>query len=252
MVSMNLQNKIVCLTGATGGIGSALATALHAAGAHLILLGRDADKLALQGQALRQQADGQVTTYTCDLTDPTDRARIIKKLLTDLPHLDILINNAGIGYYDNLPEIESQEWYASYELNVHTPLFLTQGLLPLLQKSPESRVVNIGSLAGYLPKAGRATYNSTKFALRGLTLCLAEEYQGRNPQFTHIALDSVMTPFGPWTLAQKAAKAENGKVYLTPEWTAQTLVNILETPDIETEYCLSTAKYPIGTWLHPE
>lgn len=222
-----------------------MASALYQAGARLILLGREPEKLAREGQALQAQ------TYACDLTDPNDRTRVIKQLLREVSSIDILINNVGIGYYDNLPEIESKEWYDSYELNVHTPLFLTQGLLPLLLKSPQSYVMNIGSLADYVPRAGRASYNSTKFALRGLTLCLAEEYKGKNLGFIHVALDSVMTPFGPWTLAQKAAKAENGKVYLTPEWTAKTLVEMLQEPAPQTEYCLSTTPHPLGAWRHP-
>lgn len=242
---MDLKSKTVLITGATGGIGSVLTSKFAAAGAHLILLGRDENKLANLGQPLG------ATTYVCNLADKESRQETIHKITSNHSHMDILVNNAGIGYYDNLDEIDSAEWYESYELNVHAPLFLTKGLLSLLQRSSQSLVMNIGSVAGYTSKPGRSTYNSTKFALRGMTLCLAIEYSGKNPQFTHIALDSVMTAFGPWTMEQKKDKAANGKVYLDPDWVGSQLIEIAQKQAWDSEYTLSTLDYGFGTWLKP-
>ena len=142
---MNLKDKTIVITGATGGIGSVLSQKLKDLGARVITVGRDQSKEA---------------TYHADLSDRNSRTELIHNIRQDYEKVDILINNAGIGYYDLLPEIEENEWYQSYELNVHTPLILTKGLLPLLEKSSQSLVMNIGSVAGYTPKAGRTTYNS--------------------------------------------------------------------------------------------
>ncbi|MFH1244404.1 MAG: SDR family oxidoreductase [bacterium] len=242
---MNLTDKTILVTGATGGIGSVLAQKLFECGAHLILLGRNSVKLDALGQKL------QATTYACDLSSPSSRQQVLAQIIASHRQLDILINNAGIGLYTDLPEISDQDWYSSYELNVHAPLILSRDLMPLLEKSPDSLVVNIGSLAGVIPKPGRSTYNSTKFALRGLTLCLAQEYAQKNPHFVHIALDSVLTEFGPWSMKEKLAKQHSGKVYLTPDWTATTLLAILESDTYSPEHVLSYTNYGFGEWHQP-
>ena len=233
---MNLKDKTIVITGATGGIGSVLSQKLKDLGARVITVGRDQSKEA---------------TYHADLSDRNSRTELIHNIRQDYEKIDILINNAGIGYYDLLPEIEENEWYQSYELNVHTPLILTKGLLPLLEKSSQSLVMNIGSVAGYTPKAGRTTYNSTKYALRGATLCLASEYMDKNPSFTYIALDSTLTPFGPWSLEQKMAKSENGKIYLTTDWVSSELTKIIQEANWMPEYTLSETDYGFGEWHKP-
>lgn len=245
MVSMNLQNKIVCLTGATGGIGSALATTLHAAGAHLILLGRDADKLALQGQAL------QATTYPCDLTDRQSRQTCLNKIIADVPTLDILIHAAGIGIYKPLPDVTQADWDTSFALNVEAPFFLTQALTPLLEKSPDSLILTLGSGAGTIPMRGRSLYCATKFALRGLTLSLAEETAGTPPKHCLITLGSTLTSFGPLSLEKKVEESLNGKAYFTPDWVATKLVEIMQDDGRDTEITLFPGDYGFGEWHKP-
>lgn len=233
---MNLKDKTILITGATGGIGSVLSQKLKDLGSNIITIGRDPNKPA---------------TYHADLSDKENRAELIRQILKDYEKIDILINNAGIGYYDLLTEIDESEWYQSYELNVHTPILLTKGLYPLLQKSSQSLIMNIGSVAGYTAKSGRTTYNSTKFALRGATLCLALEHTNKNPSFTYIALDSTLTPFGPWSLEQKMAKASNGKIYLASDWVASELINIMQADSWKEEYTLSETDYGFGEWHKP-
>lgn len=233
---MNLTDKTILITGATGGIGSVLAQKLKDLGAKVITVGRDQNKEA---------------SYHADLSDRSSRSELINKILQDYEKIDILINNAGIGYYDLLPEIDESEWYQSYELNVHTPLLLTKGLLPLLEKSSQALVMNIGSVAGYTAKPGRTTYNSTKYALRGVTHCLASEFKDKNPSFTYIALDSTLTPFGPWSLEQKQAKANNGKIYLTIDWVTSELIKIIQVESWKPEYTLSETDYGVGEWRKP-
>ncbi|HBD02645.1 MAG: short-chain dehydrogenase/reductase SDR [Microgenomates group bacterium GW2011_GWC1_46_16] len=224
---MNLANKTILLTGATGGIGSLLTSKLTAAKANLITLGRDPNKPA---------------SYHTDLANPTSRQELIKQILSDYPSLDIIIHAAGIGIYKSLVDLTSEDWYQSYELNVFAPLFLAQQLHPQLN-------LVLGSCSAFQHTPERSLYNSTKAALRALTLCLAQEQPGH---FVHLALDSTLTAFGPLTLAQKQAKQKDGKIYLDPSWVSDQIISILQNDSRDTEYVLSPDCYPeCGTWHKP-
>ncbi len=224
---MNLKDKTILITGATGGIGSVLSQKLTDLGANVLTVGRDPKKLA---------------TYHADLSDRTSRQELITQVLANHPQLDVLINCAGIGIYQPLATINPTQWYDSYELNVHTPLFLLQALKPTL-------TVNIGSCSALQHVAQRSLYNSTKAALRSLSLCLSQELPG---QVTHITLDSTLTPFGPLSLAEKEIKQQDGKAYLSPSWVADQILIIITSDHLAPEYCLSPECYDkCGVWLKP-
>lgn len=245
-LDMNLQNKRVLLTGATGGIGSVLAVKLAQVGAQLILLGRDQDKLSRLGRDLKADI------FPCDLTDRSSRQETLNAVLHRYPSLDLLIHAAGVGIYKPLPDITQADWDTSFALNVEATFFLTQALTPQLEKSSESLVLTIGSGAGVIPMRGRSLYCATKFALRGLILSLAEEQpQGRPPHYCLITLGSTLTPFGPLTMAKKKEASLNGKAYFTPEWVADKLVQIIEDENRATEITLYPGDYGFGTWTKP-
>ena len=98
---------------------------------------------------------------------------------------------------------------------------------------------------------GRSVYCSTKFALRGATLSLAEEYNDQKPHFCLITLGSTLTSFGPMTLAEKQRDCDSGKAYFTPEWVAKKLVEIIKDDHRETEYTLYPGDYGFGEWKKP-
>lgn len=224
---MNLSNKTILLTGATGGIGSILASQLSALGANVITVGRNPDKPA---------------TYHADLSDRIKRQEFINTLLTTHSTIDVLIHAAGIGIYKPFSEITPADWYSSYELNVATPFFLAQQLKPQLN-------IMLGSCSALQHKPNRSLYNSTKAALRSLTLCLQTE---QSSAFTHITLDSTLTAFGSLTLAEKKALQKSGKIYLDPDWVVKQIINIIKQDVLDPEYVLSPDCYPsCGTWLKP-
>jgi len=224
---MNLSDQTIVLTGATGGIGSALSQKLADQGATVITIGHDPARPA---------------TYHTDLTSPLARQALVKKLLHDHPHLDILIHAAGIGIYKPFINITSSDWYQSYELNVATPFFLAQQLQPQLN-------LVLGSCSALQYKPNRALYNSTKAALRSLTLCLQTELPSA---FVHITLDSTLTSFGSLTLAEKKSLQATGKIYLNPTWVSEQIINILKLDQKDPEYVLSPDCYSgCGTWQKP-
>lgn len=224
---MNLSDKTILLTGATGGIGSILSTKLSSLGANVITVGRDPAKSA---------------NYHVDLSDREQRQEFINSFLADHKTLDILIHAAGIGIYKPLADITPADWYSSYELNVATPFFLAQQIKPQLN-------IMLGSCSALQHKPNRSPYNSTKAALRSLTLCLQTELP---TSFTHITLDSTLTAFGSLSLAEKKTLQNSGKIYLDPDWVAERIINIIQLDQKDPEYVLSPDCYPsCGTWHKP-
>jgi len=210
---MNLKDKTILITGATGGIGSVISQKLKDLGANVITIGRDQKKVA---------------SYHADLTDPISRQELVNQIIQDHKTIDILIHSAGIGIYKPLSEITQSDWDLSFSLNAEAPFFLTQSLSPLLEKSSESLILTIGSGAGTIPMRGRSLYCATKFALRGLMLSLAEEARGTHPSYCLITLGSTLTPFGPLSLDKKVEESLNGKAYFTPVWVADKLIEIMQ------------------------
>lgn len=233
---MNLPGKIAVITGATGGIGSRLTTLLCQKGAKLILLGRDQEKLKIQ------QDRYQAKVISCDLTVRSSRDYAISTIKTSVGKPDLLISCAGIGIYKPLHKLTEKDWYTSYELNVHAPFFLLRDLSPSL-------TVNLGSCSAFQHLKDRSLYNSTKAALRSLSLSLSKELPGK---LVHITLDSTLTNFGPLSVEEKLQKEKEGKIYLDPSWVADQIVKIIEFDRHEPEYTLSPECYgSCGPWLKP-
>ncbi|WP_200821245.1 SDR family NAD(P)-dependent oxidoreductase [Oceanicoccus sp. KOV_DT_Chl] len=165
---MNLNGKTCLLTGASGGIGAAIATALDKAGARLILVGRNQSNL----NVLMENLSGKHhTAIAADLG--TDQGiDQIHQACTD--GIDYLINNAGVNYFGLLPEQSAQQLRQMLEINVLAPMLLIQSLLPTLTTNAAT-IVNIGSGFGSIGFAGYCGYSASKFALRGFTESLRRE-----------------------------------------------------------------------------
>ena len=158
---------------------------------------------------------------------------------------------AGIGVYKNLQDVSFKDWADSFSINVTAPFLLTKNLLPLLQKAKDSFVLNIGSGAGTMPMRGRSAYCATKFALRGWTLSLAEEFQGKDPRFCLITLGSTITNFSGMTIEEKKKEHAKGKAYFPVEWVANKLVEIIKDDKRVIETTLYPGDFGFGVWKKP-
>lgn len=243
LFTMNLKDKIVVITGANGGIGQALVKRLEEEEARLILIGRKFN-----------QQNNKYRYYLCDLSDRNQVIDLINKLKKDFSQIDLLANIAGIGVYKPIEEVSLDEWDNSFAVNVTVPFILTKELLPLLQKNSDSLVLNIGSGAGVIPMKNRSLYCSTKFAVRGMTLSLAEEFNGRSPGFCLITLGSTLTSFGTgkaFMLEEKIRQHKEGAAYFTPEWVSDKLVEIIKDKSRKSEIVLYPSDFGFGTWKKP-
>jgi len=246
---MNLKGKTILITGATGGIGSVLCSHLSHTGAHLFLVGRNPDKLQSLLDNLEEPKHHHL--FPTDLTNEKHLRQLVTKISHLTKTLDVVVHAAGIGIYKAFEDITQKDWHDSLALNLEAPYFLTQALLPLLTNSSSSLVLTIGSGAGVIPMRGRSLYCTSKFALRGAMLSLAEEFRGTPPHFTLITLGSTLTPFGPLSLEKKQEEALQGKAYFTPEWVTNKLIEIIKNDQRESEYTLYPGDYGFGTWSRP-
>jgi len=159
---MQIDGKVVLITGASQGIGAACAREFRKRGARLSLTARSEDKLKEVGGP-----DAAVTAG--DITDLEVRRRVINCTLERFGAIDILINNAGIGLYAPAWQAPLDEAHAIFELNFFAPLAMIQLAVPHMRKNGGGMVVNIGSIAGKVTLPWFTLYSATKFALGSLT-----------------------------------------------------------------------------------
>jgi NAD(P)-dependent dehydrogenase (short-subunit alcohol dehydrogenase family) len=190
-----VTGKTVLVTGGSSGIGRATALRLAEAGAHVLIVARNPEKLAAV-RAHIEARGGRVTTYGCDLGDAPACDRLIERLLTDHERVDVLINNAGRSIRRGIDQ--TYERLHDYErlmrINYLAAVRLTLGLLPAMVRRGSGQVINISSI-GVLTNAPRfAAYNASKAALEAFSRCAAAEYAGRGIHFTVVNLPLVRTP----------------------------------------------------------
>ncbi len=171
------------LTGATGGIGAALAGDLTRAGAHLLLSARDEARLGALADELAEKARpvGRRTvilTEAGDITDATARERLARRARGFEGGIDMLINNAGVNSLARFDDQSAADIEALVQTNLLAPMLLTRTLLPHLLARPAAWLLNVGSVLGSIGMPGQTVYSTTKFGLHGFTEALRRECAG--------------------------------------------------------------------------
>jgi short-subunit dehydrogenase len=206
------------LTGASGGIGRAIAVALAPQCDELLLVGRDARRLA----EVQAAAGGAARTLLADLATPQGRDAV------RLPGVNLLINNAGAGDFAWLEGQSDATLERIVEANVLAPMQLTRRLLPELAKRREAWIVNVGSILGYLGYPGQAAYCASKFALRGFSEALRRELADGPVRVLHLAPRATRTAMNGAGVC--ALNAELGVAMDEPETVARALLALLRRP----------------------
>lgn len=166
----DLTGRVAVVTGGGSGLGAAIARSLHAAGAEVVLVGRDEQKLAAVASALGSRARG----LACDVSDAASVEALRAAL--DGTEVSILVNNAGIpGPVAALTDIEVGDWDEVFDVNVRGTFLLCKALLPGMIARGDGDVINIASVSGKRPLAHRTPYCASKMAVIGLTSTLAFE-----------------------------------------------------------------------------
>ena len=192
-----LDGKVALITGAGGmkGIGRATALKLAEAGAEVLIVARDTEKLAQVRDEIETRG-GRVHTYSCDISEAQACDAFIAQLLAEHGHVDVLINNAGRSIRRGIEHTYNR--FHDYErlmrINYFAAVRVTLGLLPAMVKRGAGHVINISSI-GVLSNAARfSAYNASKAALEAFSRCAGGEYSERGVRFTVINMPLVRTP----------------------------------------------------------
>ncbi|PLW68962.1 SDR family oxidoreductase [Pseudohalioglobus lutimaris] len=215
---MDISGKRVVLTGAAGGIGSAMARKLAGRGACLLLVGRTIDQLGALCEAL--PGDGH-RPVVADITAEEGRATVVNACADAV---DILINNAGVNCFGLLEHQTDEQLQEMIAVNVMAPILLTRDLLPQLRQR-HGAVVNVGSGFGSIGFAGYCGYSASKFALRGFTEALRRELADSDVRVQYLAPRAVATPMNPPEVV--AMNEELGNATDAPEQVAEELLALL-------------------------
>ena len=171
----DLSGKSALVTGASGGIGAAIATALHGAGASVGLSGTRVEPL----EALAAELGERAHVLPCNLSDSAAVAELPKQAVEAMGAVDVLVNNAGITRDNLFMRMSEDEWDSVMQVNLKSAMILSKGVMRGMMKARWGRIVNISSIVGATGNPGQANYAASKAGLVGMSKSLAYEVASR-------------------------------------------------------------------------
>lgn len=172
---MSLENKVVAVTGASSGIGEAIARELTHSGCQVMLAARREERL----KSLVQELGNRVAYHSTDVTEIKQMQAMVKATLGRFGKIDVLINNAGVMPVSPLIDLKIDDWNKAIDINIRGVLHGIAAVLPHMQGSSSGHIINIGSVASLHVIPNFAVYCGTKFAVRAISESLRKETLGK-------------------------------------------------------------------------
>lgn len=219
-------HRTALITGASSGIGKATALAFAKAGINLALVGRSQAKLTAVAEAAIA-VGASAKTYVVDLSQLDRVATQIAEIAADSDNLDILINNAGMGYTGAMGDTPLADWQRVIDLNLTSVFQCIQGILPHLRRQKSGVIVNISSIASKQVFPDWGLYSVSKFGLMALTKAIAQEEREHGIRVSAICPGSVNTPI--WDTDTVHADFDRSAM-LTPEMVAEGILYAVLAP----------------------
>ena len=173
-MAQKLDGRVAVVTGASRGLGKAMAVALAEGGAKLALVARDVGQLELTAAAVRS-AGGDAHVFRTDVTDELQVRQLERDVLDHFGTVHILINNAGINVRKTVPEFTLEEWRSVIDTNLTSAFLLCRSFVPQMKGQSYGRIINMTSIMSHVSLPGRAAYSASKSGLLGFTRALALE-----------------------------------------------------------------------------
>ena len=215
--------KTAVVTGATKGIGRAIADALAAHGCNVVVAARHEADCVRVAAEITAHGRGAAHGVACDVRQSSHCERLMRAALERFGRLDILINNAGIGGFKPVEQMTTDHWDSVIETNLSGVFYCTHAALPHLKRADASWVINIGSLAGKNAFPGGGAYNASKFGLIGFSEALMQEVRHDGVRVSYIMPGSVATDF-------EGSTTPSAEWMIQPEDIAQVVIDLLEMP----------------------
>jgi len=195
-MSMNIEGKVVVITGASSGLGQSTARLLAASGAKVVLGARRKDRIDALVKEITAKG-GNAIGFATDVTKRRDFEALVKGALDKHGRVDVLVNNAGIASIAPLEALKVEEWDQMIDVNIKGLLYGVAAALPIMQKQKQGHIINIASVVGFKVFApGGTVYSATKFAVRAVTEGLRLELKADNIRTTMISPGAVATELG--------------------------------------------------------
>ena len=214
------KGKVALITGGSKGIGLATAYALAAAGAKVVVTGRN--QAALDAAVNGAPAGTTIHAVRADVQHAEDAARAVDSAVKTFGGLDVLVNNAGVGTFSNVADMAASEWDRTIGTNLSGVFHCCRAALPELRRRGGGWIISISSLAAKNPFAGGAAYCASKAGLNAFSEALMQEVRYDNIRVSCIMPGSVATGFG--------GREIGADWKLAPEDVAQVVVDLLEHP----------------------
>lgn len=174
MREKKLEGKVALITGASKGLGKAMALALGSAGATVALVSRNLDQLNESARAV-EEAGGRAQVFPADVADEAQVRQLERDVTTSLGRIHILINNAGMNLRKPLVEFSLDEWRRVIDTNLTSVFLMCRSFVPHMKGSGYGRIINMTSIMSWVSLPGRTAYSASKTALLGVTRALALE-----------------------------------------------------------------------------
>jgi short-subunit dehydrogenase len=188
------EGRVALITGASSGIGAAVARRLALEGLRVVLVARREDRLNALASEIRASG-GEAMPLTADLTEESGRVRVVEASRLAFGSPDVLINNAGFGWYGYGADMPWSVARQMIQVNAEAAVQLSLMLLPEMRRRDHGHVINVSSIAGSLPNQGVALYSATKSFLDSFTTALYRELRGTNVHLSLLKPGPVTTEF---------------------------------------------------------
>ncbi len=224
---MDLNGKVCVVTGASRGIGKEFSKGLVNRGATVVGIGRSKESLA----SLQQELGENIHGYAADVSKEDQIESVFDKIENDFGKVDVLINNAGVGRFEELQNTSTEDWDIQIDVNLKGVYLCTRRVIPIMKAQNEKvgfggHIVNIASIAGIMGVPKLSIYNATKFGLRGMSESLMKELRYDGIKVTCLFPGSIQTEFFDNINGMDAHSR-----MMQPEDVASTVMHVLEVPD---------------------
>ena len=194
-MELGLKGKIVLVTGASKGIGKAIAAGFAAEGSKVAITARHTEELQRAAREISQSTGAEVIGIAADMSKPADMTRAVEAVVKRFGTVHVLVNNAGgVGAFAGFPDLTDDDWLYVLNLNLLSAVRASRAVLPHMQRQKWGRIVNISSESGTQPDAFMPHYNASKAAMNNLTKSLSKAYATDGILVNTVSPAFIMTP----------------------------------------------------------